>query len=116
MTTPAILPTAFVDLEAHIGWALPTETERNARRMASSQPELEVFANALIPRLDDIAAYLNRFPLDAMPADARALFFILLSVAEVAPAVESYRRPVVPFGFSGQRFKAQENDPRRPRP
>jgi hypothetical protein len=116
MNSPAILPTAFVDLEPHVGWALPTETERNAHRMASSQAELEAFANALVPRLDDIAAYLNQFPLDAMPADARALFYILLSVAEVAPAVESYRRPVVPFGFSGQRFKAQENDPRRPRP
>ncbi len=114
--TGTALPAAFADLQAFDAWALPTETERNARRMASTQADLEAFAKAMIPRLDDIAAHLNAYPLDAMPPDALALFHMLMSVAEVAPAVESYRRPVVPFGFAGGRFKAQEDAPRRPLP
>ena len=111
-----LLPEAFHDLEPHADWALPTETARSARRQASSQAELEAFAKAVTPRLDDIAAYLNDFQLDAMPPPALALFHMMLSVAEVAPSVESYRRPAVPFGFQSTRFKPQEDSPLRPRP
>jgi hypothetical protein len=116
MSVTPVLPVAFADLQPHAGWALPTETERNTRRLASTQAELEAFATAMVPRLDDIAGYLSTFPLNAMPEEARALFHLMLSVAEVAPAVESYRRSAVPFGFDSRRFKAQEESPLRPRP
>jgi hypothetical protein len=110
------LPEDFADLQPHLAWALPTETERNARRLTTSQSELQDFATAIVPRLDDIAAHLAHFPLDALPPPQLALFHLMLSVAEIAPAVESYRRPAVPFGFTAARFAPQENAPLRPQP
>ena len=47
------LPPAFADLEPFTQWALPTEHERFAKRLASSMDELQAFYDAALPRLDD---------------------------------------------------------------
>jgi hypothetical protein len=115
MKTDERLPAEFADLEAFGAWALETETERNHHRIASTQDEIESFAGAMLPRLDAIALYLKPYPLDGMPAQARRLFCMLLSVAEVAPCYEGYRQPTVPDGYDSRLFRAQEDFPRRPR-
>jgi hypothetical protein len=108
------LPPAFAALLPFTGWALATETERNHKRIATPQADIAAFAQAMTPRLADIAAYLNGFPLEAMPEDARHLFHMLLSVAEISPCVEFYQSPTVTEGFDSMRFQAQEDHPRRP--
>jgi hypothetical protein len=116
MTVPlTALPAGFDDLDVYTGWALATETERNHKRIDSSQADIEAFANAMLPRVDAICGYLDAYPLDTMPDDARRLYFMLLSVAEVAPSVEGYNAPRVPYGFDSSRFQAQEDFPLRPR-
>lgn len=110
-----LLPAGFGDLGAYAGWALASETERNHKRIDSSQADIEAFAKAILPRLDAICAHLGAYPLDSMPDDARRLYYMLLSVAEVAPSVEGYHAPRVPYGFDSRRFKAQEDFPLRPR-
>ena len=62
----AMLPPEFADLEPFAGWALPTETARNHKRIDAPQSEIDAFAAAAIPRLDAICVYLDRFPLDAL--------------------------------------------------
>lgn len=115
MTPAASLPPEFAELEPFSTWALETETERNHHRIASTQVEIESFARAMLPRLDAIDRYLRQYPLDAMPVEARRLFCMLLSVAEVAPCCEGYRQPTVPDGYDSRLFRAQEEFPRRPR-
>ena len=44
-----ILPADFADLEPFADWALATEPERYAKRLSSSQAELEAFYNAGMP-------------------------------------------------------------------
>ena len=112
---PGVLPLEFADLESFADWAQPTETQRNHRRIDSTQPAIESFAAAMTPRLDAICAFLDRYPLDAMPDDARSLYYLLLSVAEIAPSVEGYHAPRVPYGYDSRRFRAQEDAPLRPR-
>ena len=109
-----VLPPPFADLQPYAGWALATETERNHKRVATSQAEIAAFARAVIPRLDDIAVYLNKRPLDGMPHDARHLFHLLLAVAEISPCVEFYQSPTVTEGYDSTRFRAQEDHPLRP--
>jgi hypothetical protein len=105
-----MLPSGFGDLEPFAGWALATETQRNHKRIDASQAEIEAFAQAVLARVDAICAYLAAYPLDSMPDDARRLYDLLLSLAEVAPSVEGYHAPRVPYGF-----EAQEDFPLRPR-
>jgi hypothetical protein len=109
------LPAAFADLQTYADWGLTTETERNHKRIDLPQSAIEAFVAAMLPRLDGICAYLDHFPLDAMPADARRLYYMVLSVAEASPSTEGYHAPSVPYGFDSRRFKAQESFPLRPR-
>ena len=109
------LPAGFADLEPYAEWAQPTETARNHKRVDAALADIEAFANAMLPRLDEICGYLDAYPLDAMPNDARRLYYMLLSVAEVSPSTEGYRAPRVPYGYDSRRFQAQEDFPLRPR-
>ena len=48
MTT---LPADFADLEPFADWALATEAERYAKRLASTMDELQAFYDSAFPRL-----------------------------------------------------------------
>jgi hypothetical protein len=100
------LPEQFRDLQQLVdgGWALPTERARNMKRLSSPMAEIKGLYDALLARIDDIVGYLNQFPLDSMPEDARTLLNLTLSLAEVAPAVEFYGQPEVVYGFPPSRF------------
>ena len=100
----AALPEEFRDLEPFAAWALPTERERNGRRRASSMAEINALYDAVLPRMDAIIAYLNQYPLDALPEEAERLLNLSLSLAEVSPAVEFYKQPEVVDGFPADRF------------
>lgn len=115
MSDAAPLPPELAALEPFAGWALPTETERNRKRIASTQAEIDAFAEAMLPRVDALCAYLAAYPLDALPEGPKRLLDMLLSLAEVAPSYEGYRAPTVPDGYDSRAFVAQEDFPLRPR-
>jgi hypothetical protein len=69
----------------------------------------------MLGRVDEIVTYLNGFPLDGMPSSAANLYHMLLSLAEVAPAIEFYGQPTVVDGFDSRRFAAEEDFVLRPR-
>lgn len=108
------LPPGFEDLAPFTAWCLPTETARNRKRNCSSMAELLAFRDAILPRVDYVVRHLNGFPLEAMPPDALHLMHMLLSLAEIAPAVESYRQPGVVDGYDPARFVADEAFVMRP--
>ena len=104
----ASLPREFSDLERFIDqWALPTQSERESKRRSTTQQEREDFYQAVTPRLAAIIAWLDGFPLDAMPAEAQRLLHLILSLAEIAPTVELYRgSATVPYSFEETRLIA----------
>lgn len=105
-----LLPDSFDDLERFATiWALPTETERHARRLGSTMAELQSFYAAVLPRIDQILAYLNDFPLAGLPPEAQALLHLSLSLAEVAPAVELFGQPEVPDAYDSRRVTVVEH-------
>ena len=99
-----LLPNGFSDLEQFAEWALPTSTERNRKRRASSMDAINAFYNAMRPRLEEILAYLDQFSLQEMPQDAQGLLFLSLSLAEVTIAVELFHEPRVTGGCDPERF------------
>jgi hypothetical protein len=115
MSAAQLLPDGFADLEPFLPWSGETETARNHYRIDRVQSEIEAFTAVVVPRLPAICEFLDAFPLDDMPDDARRLYYLMLSVAEVAPSVEGYHAPSVPYGYDSRRFQAQEDFPLRPR-
>jgi hypothetical protein len=90
------LPLAFADLEPWSDWALPTERQRYAKRLASTLEELERFYAAAFPRLEDAAAYLEQLPLDDLPDDATRLLQLTYSLINISFPIEAWRQPRVP--------------------
>ncbi|MBV9090956.1 MAG: hypothetical protein JO044_13815 [Mycobacteriaceae bacterium] len=90
------LPSEFADLERFSEWCLPTEPQRYARRLASTLAEMQDFYDTAFPRLDDAITYLDEFPLDDLPDDARALMHLMQSLVMVSFPVEVWKQPRVP--------------------
>jgi len=90
------LPTEFTDLQPHLAWALATEPERYARRMASTMDEMQTFYDAAFPRLEDALKYCGDTPLDELTDDARTLLHLMQSLVMVSFPVEVWKQPRVP--------------------
>jgi len=113
----AELPREFAALAEWDSWCLATETERNARRVKCSFEDISAFAIALEPHVDAICAFI-----DARQAEGKLdtptlnLYYLLLSLAEVAPAIESYDPEVeVVDGYESKLFAPEERHPLRPK-
>ena len=89
-------PAEFADLEPYAAWAVPTEGARYAKRLASSMDELQAFYDDVFPRLDDAAAYLEKFDLGDLPDDGKRLLWVFASLVTVSFPVEVWRQPRVP--------------------
>ena len=86
------LPAGFEDFQPFIDWALPTQSARSAKKMASRFEELVALYELGMRdgRLGAALGHCDQFPLAELPDDARRLFQITLSMAEVRPQVELY--------------------------
>lgn len=94
MTMPAMLPSAFAELEGYAQtWCLATETERWNARVNASMPQLRDFYDAFFPRLEEAIDYCDKFPLDEVPEDALNLLHMIYSLIMVAMAVEIMHQP-----------------------
>ena len=88
----ALLPEPFEDLASWLDWALEGERARTAKKVASSMAEIRAFYDAMMPRLDEIIAYLDGVPGgDERPAPAQRLYLLALSLVEISNLVELYR-------------------------
>ncbi|KAA1003519.1 hypothetical protein FVF58_36335 [Paraburkholderia panacisoli] len=113
------LPAGFESLAPFVEtWALETETARNAQRHAVGMEAILAFRDAILPQVDDVVAHLNRHALATLDehADAMTLMYLLLSLAEIAPAIEFYNQPAVIDGYESARFRADESFVMRPLP
>ena len=108
------LPLGFEALRPFSDWALLTESERMLKRADALQGDIVRFRDAMIERVESVVEHLNTFPLDAMPTPERNLMAMLLSLAEIAPAVEFYHQPNVIDGFDPRRFLPDEDFILRP--
>jgi hypothetical protein len=93
----ALLPPQFSALEPFARtWCLAGEPERYAKRLASTMDEMQAFYDALFPRAEEAIAYLDKFPLDDLPDDARRLLQLLYSLIMVSFPIEIWRQPYIP--------------------
>jgi len=97
------LPAEFADLAPFIDWALESERERNAKRYASEMIEIRRFHDAVVARAEAAIAYLDRKRLENLDKADRTLLNLLLSLAEIAPAVTFYDSPQVTGGVDPKR-------------
>ena len=90
------LPADFADLEPFADWALPSEGDRYAKRLASSMDELQAFYDAALPRMEAACEYLEQYALDDLPEEGVNLLWLYCSLVTVSFPVEVWRQPRVP--------------------
>lgn len=98
------LPADFADLAPFIDWALDSERARNAKRYATIISEIRKFHDAMVARAEAAITYLDRKGLRNLDDTDRNLLNMLLSLAEVAPAVTFYDSPEVSGGVDPKRL------------
>lgn len=94
MPPDSLLPPGFAALEEFAPyWASATTDLRWDRRAKAEMPEIRRFYDAALARAEDIIAYLEAFPLGAMPEAETKLFQLLLALPHAAMAVEFHHQP-----------------------
>ncbi len=94
----ASLPDEFTDLDRFVtaGWALPGSAERWKRRVTSSTEEVKDLYETLLPRMDAIMTYLDRYLLADLPETDRPLLYLALAFMDVAPTWEVFQAADLP--------------------
>ncbi|WP_323019440.1 hypothetical protein [Pararhodobacter sp.] len=111
------LPPEFAALEPFSDWCLPLESQRNLRRVSLGFAEINAFAEAMLPQVEAICAHIDAHRAEDGSYDRESLnlFHMLLSLAEVAPAIESYDPEVeVVDGYDTRKFVPDETHKLRP--
>lgn len=93
--SPSILPAPFAAFEPLLArWVRATERERFANRIGSSLTDLDAMYRDLLPRMDEILAYLDTRPadLDQLDQADRNLACLAMAAMENARSVEVWRK------------------------
>lgn len=106
VSSPAArLPREFAALERWLDdWVLPDSRARLEKRLTTSQAELQAFYDAMLIHAEQALAYLAKRKLGALAAADESLLKLLLSLAEVGPAIEWYGSGNHPDIFDPRRF------------
>lgn len=98
------LPEGFEDLLPFLGWARPTERERNDKRWSSSLEESQVFYDTMLERSPAAFEYFGQRPLSEIDGADRTLLDMCLALAECSATIEMYGDPAPKYVFPISRF------------
>lgn len=99
------LPDEFQQLERFVAdWALDSEAARKEKRASSPMEDLKDYYDMLLACVEDIAVYLDQFPMEPLEVPQENLLNLALMFMEVSIAVEFYKQPELPGGFPRERF------------
>ena len=105
MSSPR-LPSAFHDLEPLLDeWAIDTTAARVEKRLQSTIEQLDGFYRQLAPRAAAVLEHLKTVSLDDISLPDAHLLRLMLTLAEVSPAIEWYGRPDGAVGLDTRRVK-----------
>jgi hypothetical protein len=92
----AKLPAEFSDLEPFADWALPSELDRYAKRLATPMDEIQAFYDAAFPRLESGTDYLRGVQLNGISDEDRRLLWLFAALVTASFPVEVWHQPRVP--------------------
>ena len=99
------LPKGSAALERWLDdWVLADSSARLDKRMRSSLEELRAFYDGMLPHAEAALAYLAQRRLGELDEAEERLLKLMLSLAEVGPAIEWYGTGNYPDAFDPKRF------------
>lgn len=105
MATKKRLPRGFAELECLVDeWVLPNSQARSEKRFATDLGDLKAFYDTMLSHAEKALGYLQKCQLGELSSDQEALLKLMLSLAEVGPAVEWYGESQSTDSFDSRRF------------
>ena len=99
------LPQGFTALECWLDdWVLADSTARHEKRLTTPLADTRAFYDAMLPHAEAVLAYLSTRELGALDASDERLLKLMLSLAEIGPAIEWYGTGNYPDAFDARRF------------
>ncbi|MDA0824131.1 MAG: hypothetical protein O3C28_17170 [Proteobacteria bacterium] len=99
------LPRGFAKLECLVDeWVLPNSQARSEKRFSTSPEELRTFYNTMLEHAEKALASLQKCQLGELSSEQETLLKLMLSLAEVGPAVEWYGEVQATDSFDSRRF------------
>lgn len=77
-------------------WGRPTLMERVHVRCESTFEELKAFHDAMLPRLEEVIAFLDQWPLSDIPERWLPLSYAALAMCEIDNSVNRWGRVLLP--------------------
>jgi hypothetical protein len=106
------LPEGFESLQPFVAdWVLPDAVARLAKRQSSNIEDIRRFYDAMLPLGERALDYLRQFQLGSLPPEAQRLLKLMLSLAEIGPAIEWYNDARVYDGFDVARIRYHKQIP-----
>jgi len=100
------LPQEFSDLEIWCDkWCLTSFANRNKERYSTPIDEIQAFYDVMISRAEGALEYLSGIKPGELNARQENLLKLLLSLAEVGPAVEWFGESRITDGYDPQKVK-----------
>lgn len=100
MNSNAPLPAGFEALEPFVqDWVLADAAARMAKRQGSSMADIRSFYDVIVPLGEQALDYLRDYKLGELTPQGEKLLKLMLSLAEIGPAVEWFNNPQVYDGF-----------------
>jgi hypothetical protein len=100
-----VQPPDFSELDDHVAaWGLPTLQQRREKRLHCTFEELKSFHDAMMPRLEEIIAFLDQFPVAAIPPAFTQLADAVLAMCEVDDPVSKWRSVLLEDALDPRRF------------
>ncbi len=110
--TAPLLPKGFKMLESLVAdWVLPDSRARLEKRLTTPPATIRAFYDAMLDKAPKALSYLAERQLGELNEAEERLLKLLLSLAEMGPAVEWYGTGEYPDGFDARRFKLIEQMP-----
>ena len=110
--TAPLLPKGFKMLEPLVAdWVLPDSRARLEKRLTTPPAVIRAFYDAMLDKAPRALSYLAERQLGELNEAEERLLKLLLSLAEMGPAVEWYGTGEYPDGFDARRFKLIEQMP-----
>ena len=110
--TAPLLPKGFKTLEPLVAdWVLPDSRARLEKRLTTPPAVIRAFYDAMLEKAPKALSYLAERQLGELNEAEERLLKLLLSLAEMGPAVEWYGTGEYPDGFDARRFKLIEQMP-----
>ncbi len=108
----SLLPKGFKPLEPWVAeWVLADSRARLEKRISTPANHIRAFYDAMLAQAPAALAYLATRQLGALDAAEERLLKLLLSLAEMGPAVEWYGKGDTIDGFDARRFRLVEQMP-----